>query len=220
MTLHSHPLSDNTINSQEEALRNKRREKIIDKKIEEIVVAIHQMHEHKDSLSLEVEELKGARAAFKTELQQALKQELGILAPSFSKSLSETFHQETNSFINRHLEELRLIQEETGKTVSSLQSITEQSKRRTILMGISLVMASCFSCFVMAADLFYFFPSHHEVTYQTTQEQFKEMVYGRALMNAFKNLKPDAQALILSALDATLKQMSSGKSLTLKLTRF
>lgn len=211
MTLQANLLSDETLPSGEDSLKTKRREKIIDKKIEEFVDAIHQMNEHKDSLSLEVEELKRARNSFKKDLQQTLTQEMGALVPSLCKSLSETFDHKTSSFIDGHLKELDRLQQETGNTVFSLQSITEQPKYRTILMGISLVTASCVSCFVMAAGLYYFFPSRYEVKYETTHEQFKEMLYGKVLMNTFKTLKPDAQTLILGALDITLKQMASTK---------
>ena len=76
-------------------------------------------------------------------------------------------------------------------------------------MGIALVAASCFSCFIMAAGLYYFFPSHHEVKYETNKDQFKEMLYGKVLMNTFKNLKSDDQTLILNAIEATIRQMAS-----------
>jgi hypothetical protein len=210
MTQQPHALADETLPPPED-LRANRREKIIDKKMEAFVGAIHQLHEHKDSLSLEVEELKGTRQSLKTALQQTLHQDLERRVPFLAKALAETFHQQTSAFITNHLEGLRRLQQETEKTVSSLQGIADQAKHRTLLRGVALVVASCFCCFVIAAGLYYFFPSRYEVKYETTQEQFREMVYGRALMSAFKTLKPDAQNLILNALEATLKQMRSPK---------
>jgi hypothetical protein len=181
----------------------------MDRKLEDLVGAIQIITEHADLLSLEVEQLKAARLAFKAELQQTLQKEFIQLAPSFAKELSESFNQQTRPLITTPLESLQKIHQEAERATSVIKSMVIQSKTRLILMGISLVTAVCFSCFVMAAGFFYFFPQHYQVHYDVTMEQFKQMAYGKTLIHIFNKLKPSDQTLVLEALDDTLKQMSS-----------
>ena len=188
------------------SLKLDRFEMILEAKTEELRGGVQSISGRAKALSLEIEELKGVRASLKEELQKTLEQKIKTLTPFLAEALAETFSTKTETFIKNHLEALKRIQNETDRTTRSIQSMVRDSKRRIIVMGISLVLAVCLACFVISAGFFYFFPQTHHVRYESGVEQGKQMIYGKVLMENFKKLSPEDQELIFSFIDKFVKR--------------
>lgn len=181
----------------------KRQERILDKKMEDFIVCVQAIVETTDSISLEVEELKGIRESLKSDLQNNLSLEMGKITQELKSSL----HQQITESLDTNVELVQKIQREAERATSTIHALGEQHKKRFVRWGLSLVTAVCFSCFVMASGLFYFFPQQQYVRYEMTVEQAKQMLFGKSLLDNFKKLKQEDQKLLADAIEINIKQM-------------
>lgn len=186
-------------------LKLDRLETILAVKSEDFMGGAQSIAEKAKALSLEVEELKELRESLKEELQQTLEKAVKEISPSLVNSLTRSFNEETKDFIDKHLNALQKIQYSTERSITDIQYLARDSKKRSILISISLILATGFGCFVMAAGLFYFYPRHYHVRYECGAKHVSQMIYGKILIDNFKNLTQNDQKLLLDSLEKILK---------------
>lgn len=193
------------------SMKLERLEIILAPKTQDLVGCVQNISDRTKALSLEIEELKTMKESLKIEIKQALQEELKQIAPSFSKQASDSFHQQVRPLLDSPLEVLQKISYEADKTVSVLKSMAIKGKTRLILMGLSLVASVCLACGIMAMIFFYFFPQTIVVKYENNFDQILQIIYGKTVIDNFKSLKPEDQALLEKAMDETIRQFFSKK---------
>lgn len=195
-------------------LRLDRSDAIFKARVDELSTTVRQLSERTKVLNLEVEEFKGVRESIKADLQTTFQVTLhkGIttIASPLSQGLSESFNKQTGAFIANHLEALKKIQNDVGFTVGRVTTMIDQQRRSKLMMGLSLVASVCFSCFIMGAGIFYFFPQHKTIHYEMTADKAKMMIYGELFSEVFDKFTPEDQALCSAAFQEKLKIRTAG----------
>lgn len=184
-------------------IKLERFEAILEAKTEDLRGEVKSITNKGKLLSLEVEELKEMRKALSPELKKTLVDAIKMIAPALAEKLAKSSEGAIETFA-QNLEVLKKIQRETNNAAETIQSIAQESKKRLVLTGISLVLATGFACFVMTAGLCYFYPQ--TVTYAMTAKQGGQMIYGEVLDEIFDQLTPEDQDLISSTVDKRVKK--------------
>lgn len=206
MTEATQPLTSSS-SAFEDTVKVKRLEKIMDKKTETFLQATQAILDHEEALIFEVEELKRARETLKQDVKQLFQTELELFTTSFVKQVTNDYSQQVKSLMQESLATIQKIHSKADDTVSVLQTTAIQSRKRLILMGVSLVASVCFSCSVIATVFFYFFPQKTTINYEINMEQIQHMIYGKTVIDNFKKLKPEDQALIEKETEKTTQKL-------------
>ncbi len=172
--------------------------------MDDFIVCVQAIVETTDSISLEVEELKGIRESLKSDLQHHLRHEM----TRNTQELKSSLHQQMSESLEANVDLIQKIQREAEKAKSAIHAYDEQHRKKYVRWGLSLVAAVCFSCFVMASCLFYFFPQQQYVRYEMTVEQAKQMLVGKSLLDNFKKLKQEDQKLLADAIEESIRGTS------------
>jgi len=193
--------------SESDAFRMKRQQKIIDNTLEKFIGVVQKHKIQIEEVCIENEELKATRESLKSDLQQTMGQEMGKLTIKFIQELKSSMHQQQTESLKTNVELLQRTQREADLALSSIQTLSDKNRKSLVYRGLVLVAASCFSCIVTASCVFYFFPQQQYVRYEMTVEQSKQMLFGKCLLDNFKKLNPEAQKLVVDAIETDIKQL-------------
>ena len=192
------------------SLKTDRLEMVLIEKTEEIAGSVKILAEHTKTLERAIGDLQKIKESLQSDLEKTIKGTVQTVTPSLGKDLSEEFRKGTSALISNHSDTFKKVKDETDRAMNVLSLLATEARRRLVFRGIYLVATVCFSSFVMAAGLFHFFPQN--VRYETRSEQGKQVVYGKVLMDNFKRLSPDNQALLTAALGRPVKNIKKEKS--------
>jgi hypothetical protein len=187
-------------------LKIKRLETALSAKIDRFVESEKAISDHKNELTLEIEELKSLSKSLPKLIGSTIKESSSEELPKILPSLVKNFKETTLDFVDSSLQEAERLKNEVDKAIYEARRSISSGKEEITMRSIGMTFVFCLSSVITALSIFYFFPQHQHVHYTLNHEAATYMSYGMAYAECFKELSKKDRDMIMDKAVGRLKK--------------
>lgn len=190
--------------SKEAALKGKRTEAVVDKKMQMLEDAQEKMSEIREELTLEIEELKSTRKMFIGEVRKEIEKQSSEMVAKIMPSLIKGFEEKSQASVKMSLERLSRVTDITQEVVTQAKSVMSAHKFEMTLRRIGMAVFFFAGSGLTAFGINYFYPRY--VDYHFTSRMADSMLLGEATRDIIGDLTPKQKELLLNQYENRLKE--------------